>query len=75
MKACLKRYGKIILCLLLTIILWINIYLGVSKSISERSSELDGDGTKLDRIEETINKLGESKIKRWHYRKSRKIYT
>lgn len=37
-----------------------NMYLGVSKSISVRGSEQDVYGTKLDRIEETISKLGES---------------
>lgn len=63
MKACLRTYGIIILFLFLTIIIWMNIYMGVSKSISEQSSELDVDGTKLDRIAQTINKLGESKLK------------
>lgn len=48
------------------------MYMGVSESISVQSSEQDVHGTKLDRIEETINKLGKSKLKDGVIEKSEK---
>lgn len=63
MKVCRRRCGIITLFLFLTIMIWMNVYVGVPKSISERSSEQDVYNTKLDQIKETVNKLGESKLK------------
>lgn len=58
MKGCLRRYGIALLLLFLTFIISINVYTGVFQSSPRRISEQDVYGTKLDRIEETINKVG-----------------
>lgn len=60
MKAFLRRYGFISLLLFLTIIVCVNMYVGVFEFISVRSSEQDVYGTKLDRIKEAVDVLGES---------------